>query len=100
MSTQIIQTLNTAPVSVGKVVLLLQQFCAELSNLIEKLIIDSSAYQQLVTALASTANTISSVQIIGETGPTGAPGAQGLIGPQGPTGAQGVAGATGPNRSD
>ncbi|WP_222127667.1 collagen-like repeat preface domain-containing protein [Bacillus thuringiensis] len=96
LSTQIIQALNAAPVSVGKVALLLQQFCAELSNLIEKLIIDSSSYQQLVTALASTANTISSVQIIGTTGPTGVTGAAGPTGAQGLIGPQGIAGPTGP----
>ncbi|WP_144519259.1 collagen-like repeat preface domain-containing protein [Bacillus thuringiensis] len=102
LATQVIQTLNASPVSTGKVAQLLQQFCAELANLMERLVVDSVAYQQLVTALASTASVIASVQVIGVTGPTGpqgiqgAQGTQGVQGPQGVIGLQGIAGPTGP----
>ncbi|WP_144519661.1 collagen-like repeat preface domain-containing protein, partial [Bacillus thuringiensis] len=98
LAAQIIQVLNASPVSTGKVAQLLQQFCAELANLMERLVVDATLYEQLVTALANTASVIASVQVSGATGPTGPQGAQGLQGIQGPQGVigpQGVAGPTG-----
>ncbi|PEF60767.1 collagen-like repeat preface domain-containing protein, partial [Bacillus cereus] len=73
LSNQVTQTLNASPVSLGKVSQLLQQFCAELANLMERLLMDPTSYQQLVTTLGNTVNVLSAQ-------PVGATGAQGLQG--------------------
>ncbi|MGG0044755.1 hypothetical protein [Bacillus tropicus] len=71
LTIQILQSLNQTPLCVGKTSQLLQQICAEMADLIKRLIIDESTYEQLVTLLAQIASNSTVCSNHGATGHTG-----------------------------
>ncbi|MGG1327877.1 collagen-like repeat preface domain-containing protein [Bacillus tropicus] len=78
LTVQILQSFNEQPLCMEKISQLLQQLCAEMANLIERLIMDETLYEQLATLLAQIAanSTVCSggrdSGPTGHTGPTGA----------------------------
>ncbi|MBG9529629.1 hypothetical protein ABE48_00010 [Bacillus thuringiensis] len=68
---QILQSLNEQPLCMWKISQLLQQLCAEMANLIERLIMEETIYEQLATLLAQIAANSTVCSGGGDSGPTG-----------------------------
>ncbi|WP_305881605.1 collagen-like repeat preface domain-containing protein [Bacillus mycoides] len=95
LSVKVLESLNESPVSLGKVILILQAFYSELSVFVERLVIPFTPYEQLLRDLANAVSATASFQESGATGPAGPTGATGPTGDAGSAGITGPTGATG-----